>query len=590
MDLKIENFDRNCIIYEGVDMYFIAKGLGEFVGLVGDRLRYALNKLNEPSDKVCRTLTFKNHKGRHILLTPEGVRKLLMSVKQTDVTNINYIRTQFDELYVKYTNNLINEHKKETGCKLIDCDPSSYNGSCIYLIHIKENIYKIGETDNVKKRLESHKKEFNYENVCRIFTCPNKTVSQRAESDIKGLLNIHNYMYQYPKKNNPDKYHTEVFKTEDPIDLLIKKFSEIIDQRTREHINNEYMYVEDTINDSKNRLIGQNLENKSVELQMRSFSQESITPMLNQIFDRLSTLEKENTELKNKIILLENRVEFLENINPENKITVVREFNRKEQKIDIPLDRIQLYVQNNIKPMIGSSIGKKLLQDRLKKSDLSEFIDIDAETTREFRTILRGAIESIHGINTKGENKDMYYNCEINYVTAEEFINECCVIHPNAEESVSNINEAYINYCDSIQRSYPKDGMFSKLMNDLGYKSISGTSGYKYQGIYLKNNKVIEFIANRCEVGDAATHYCPLTQFVTNYHTYGVTEGFKKSQLHNKKAIKCILLQSGYELHEFGNKCYNIKGIKIIGQEYNRKGHAKTRGIPKPKVDEDIKN
>ena len=57
--------------------------------------------------------------------------------------------------------------------------------SCIYIIKIKNSIYKYGESDNIRNRLNNHKNNFNFEEIVDIFELPNKTISRETESKIK---------------------------------------------------------------------------------------------------------------------------------------------------------------------------------------------------------------------------------------------------------------------------------------------------------------------------------------------------------------------------------------------------------------------
>jgi hypothetical protein len=74
--------------------------------------------------------------------------------------------------------NYSNEKLKELG-----------NTSCVYIIHVKDNLYKFGMTANSYNRMQSHKNNLNYNEIIKIFEIPNSDISKTIEDRIKKYTN-----------------------------------------------------------------------------------------------------------------------------------------------------------------------------------------------------------------------------------------------------------------------------------------------------------------------------------------------------------------------------------------------------------------
>ena len=76
----------------------------------------------------------------------------------------------------------------------IDDDLEKYhNKDCVYILHIKDDIYKYGNSSHLAKRLQAHKTNFNYEKIIKIYESDNMNSSKKLENKIKNLtktLNI----------------------------------------------------------------------------------------------------------------------------------------------------------------------------------------------------------------------------------------------------------------------------------------------------------------------------------------------------------------------------------------------------------------
>ena len=105
------------------------------------------------------------------------------------------------------------------------------NKSCLYLIHIKDNIYKYGITRKIKDRMNRHKKDLDYNIELKIWEVKER---ETVENMIGNLLTQWNIKIEYQKK-------TECFQTSDDItiDHVIAKIDEYINENKEENISDE---------------------------------------------------------------------------------------------------------------------------------------------------------------------------------------------------------------------------------------------------------------------------------------------------------------------------------------------------------------
>ena len=111
-----------------------------------------------------------------------------------------------------------------------DFDVNLYkNIEVLYLICVKNDIYKFGITQNIIKRLKTHKDNFDYEYVLKCWKSINRTVGKKIEDCIK--LYIRHSKIDY-KLNN----ETELFKT-DNINLVIQVINKYFEKYTKDYTN-----------------------------------------------------------------------------------------------------------------------------------------------------------------------------------------------------------------------------------------------------------------------------------------------------------------------------------------------------------------
>lgn len=130
-----------------------------------------------------------------------------------------------------------------------DFDVNLYKGKeVVYLICIMGEIYKFGVTQNILKRLKTHKDNLNYVYVLKCWNSINRTVSKKIEDCIKLYI-------RHAKIDHRHNNETEVFKT-DNINSVIEVINKYVEKYTKEY-NDQFKNAK---LEQKNELIKNKLE------------------------------------------------------------------------------------------------------------------------------------------------------------------------------------------------------------------------------------------------------------------------------------------------------------------------------------------
>lgn len=169
-----------------------------------------------------------------IYMTPDTVKMLCMAA-QTEKGN--QFRKYYIELEKCYKKIIADNIKLQVDNKLdnpihilnkYDFDPNMYkNKEVLYLISIKDDIYKFGITADIVKRLRAHKENFNYQYVIKCWDCINRSISKNIEDAFK-LYAKHG---KIDHKLNNEK---EIIKTNN-IDLIIQVINKYVEKYVKEH-------------------------------------------------------------------------------------------------------------------------------------------------------------------------------------------------------------------------------------------------------------------------------------------------------------------------------------------------------------------
>jgi prophage antirepressor-like protein len=86
---------------------------------------------------------------------------------------------------------------------------------CVYILHIKDNIYKFGHSSKLDTRISTHKIKLDYKKKIKFYILDNINQIQQLEKQLKYFFRKNNMLIKY-------KNQTEIFQT-DNIDYIIGK-------------------------------------------------------------------------------------------------------------------------------------------------------------------------------------------------------------------------------------------------------------------------------------------------------------------------------------------------------------------------------
>jgi prophage antirepressor-like protein len=224
--LILDDIDIDIAIQKNVD--------NEDIIIIGENIKYIENE--DP-------LT--------IFINEFGLYSLILTSKNEDGKKFRrWITLEVFPLIIKNDdNNLINNYIEE------DLD-KYYKKDCVYIIHIKDNIYKYGNTSHLFKRLQAHKTNLKYNKIIKIYDMNNMNDSRRLENKIKKLVKTLNINIIY---NN----HIEIFQVNNnDLEQLIEKFDEL-----SLTINNDLKF-ETSVIIEKERTKQLELENENLKLKL----------------------------------------------------------------------------------------------------------------------------------------------------------------------------------------------------------------------------------------------------------------------------------------------------------------------------------
>ena len=159
------------------------------------------------------------HKFKHWVTS-----EVLPSIRKTGEYKLNNISN--DENIITYDNT--NNENNET-------EINDYVGKdCVYIIHVKDNIYKFGHTSKLDVRLNTHKNELDYNKKIKFYILDNINQTTQLEKQLKYYFKKYNMLTNYENKK-------EIFQTDD-IDSVIKqidKFAESIQNKNKLVYNDE---------------------------------------------------------------------------------------------------------------------------------------------------------------------------------------------------------------------------------------------------------------------------------------------------------------------------------------------------------------
>jgi prophage antirepressor-like protein len=198
--------------------------------LLGDGVK------NTPSPK---TSLLESEHPNTVFINESGFYSLILASKKPEAIEFKKWVTSVVLPSIRKTGsyNLIDNYIEE--------DLEKYqNKDCVYIIHIKDNIYKYGNTSHIFKRLQAHKTNLNYNKIIKIYDMNNMNEAIKLENKIKTLVKTLNINTVY-------NTHIEIFEVDNNnLQNLIKKIDEL-SLKINKNQNNKYI---DLINENIKQL------------------------------------------------------------------------------------------------------------------------------------------------------------------------------------------------------------------------------------------------------------------------------------------------------------------------------------------------
>jgi prophage antirepressor-like protein/predicted GIY-YIG superfamily endonuclease len=185
------------------------------------------------------------------------------------------------------------------------------NNSCVYILHIKDGLYKFGVTDDIKRRLADHLRDLKYEDIIKIYRLDNYSLCKDVENKIKSLIRQLNINTKYNGS-------VEFFETNEHVDL--KYVLTFVDRYIDE--------VENTSNDSIEFKKYEADKQREFELEKYRIDKES---------NRITEVEKFKIE--------SNRITEIEKYKLDKK----QDKELEKQKINKDIEKYQIEKTNELK-------------------------------------------------------------------------------------------------------------------------------------------------------------------------------------------------------------------------------------------------
>lgn len=250
-----------------------------------------------------------------------------------------------------------------------DNDVAKFKGKeTIYILKIENNIYKFGHTGIITRRLETHKRDFNYECIVKMWSCDDRSVSKNIEDNIKLYI-------KHQKIGIVYKGHSEIFQT----DNLEKVITTVNDYHKTFSESNKKKYQDERLSQKK-----EILEQKK-----------EILEQMNKLFENIG----EDKDLKKAICKsIQTKVFSCSDTNQtaSNK-------NQIESDVDVDVDiNVELDTESD------NDDCESICSD-IKEDNIENIAEITTELLRKCQRCLTPQTEEEFGIFQK--TKKPYMNC-----------------------------------------------------------------------------------------------------------------------------------------------------------------------------------
>jgi hypothetical protein len=494
---------------------------------------------------------------KRALITIDGVKHIIDNLPNTDI--------DMDSFYDFCINWSLENDRN------INIDNAHYVNKCawVYLLHIKDNLYKYGETYDINRRMKCHKNDLEYIAEVDKIPCSNKTVARRAEQTFSHHLRSDGILTKYT--GNMQKEHVEIFTT-DNINKYLYILRDIVQAE-----NDRYMRDFPGIQAVRLDMIKES--NKQKELMLHETAaniEHAVHTIANEKVSTLNSLMKDmldkNDMTTSKLELMRNELnrliensesETAQKINNMTPITITRGYNKPFKGYDIPLDPIYKFVQNCVNASPGKVMTNSKFFDRMIKTPYCRFYEeYKGDARMELNVHIYAVLNTLLGVNCKTTNrddKDYIFNIDFKVVPVEEFIDIHCLQYDGVSEFTDDFKNAYEKYCKELEIPFSHISMVNQMKK---YKTKQTTNNRKmYVGLILKNNSVDNFIRSKCEFHP--DYKLKIMKFMDYYGKHCIENDMYK---HSLSTVK-LLLNEIYKIKiiDGGHETKLLVGIKIIG-------------------------
>lgn len=256
--------------------------------------------------------------GDDIYMTIETVKSICLMAQNEKGQQFRKYYIEMEKLFRQYISTAIQNKLTNPIPQLnkYDFDINNFmKKEVLYLIYVKDDIYKFGITADIKKRLSNHNAQLKYEYIIKCWDCLNRTVSKKIEDNIKRYCKVN-------KLNIIYEGQTEIIES-NKIDDVIKIFDGYVSKRLDE-------YNQQFVNKELEQRI--QLTEKVTEMinQMKELKNDKINMSINNVDDMINFINNnQNKTIKQEESIHTNKDNTIEEF--EESIQLCRHCNKNKK-------------------------------------------------------------------------------------------------------------------------------------------------------------------------------------------------------------------------------------------------------------------
>lgn len=309
--------------------------------------------------------------GEEIFMTIDTIKNICLMAQNEKGHEFRKYYIEMEKLFRMYVSTSIQNQLTNPIPQInkYDFDVNAYIGKeILYLLYIKDDIYKFGITNDVIKRFQRHKNELEYDYVVKCWDCKNRSISTQIENAVKTYIRLHKLNFIY-------KQQTEIIKIND-MNPLIKMFDNYVTEQVKEY--NDHF---------KNEEIGQ----------------------------RIKLIEKITELQRNEFKMIEKQCELITNANNiKNDNIVINIGSTMQNKIIFDMNSLLQLNNSSLNKCVMIQDGETIKMETVKCSDCKkEKMENDFNINEKTNTIYKTCtscvdMRKIKSENNKGQKHEYY--------------------------------------------------------------------------------------------------------------------------------------------------------------------------------------